>query len=298
MVDASAQADIRGLDIDRMVRGFADEELILKPYLLNNKTSSREIRYFVKTAGFLDSPDTTGITASQIITSSKSLPVVAEPSWTRASAFVKAFKVESPWISNEDIADNDVDMWATAARDLARAVANQVDIRCYDVLADKVTSVPGDGGNVPTGGAVADGWDDTATGDPVTDFLTAQNSIRSYRYKPQNSVAYMHSDDYKNLVNWIINVKGSSMPALVDRLISGGVLMNFLKTDIVVSNNATTDYVVFFVPQVSASWKSFMPIKSYVIDEPGIAKKIRVVEEGEAILHDPNSVYVLSDTQV
>lgn len=301
MADKTAQAEIRGLDIDKLVRGFADEALVFKKFLINTTTKAREIRFYKKTAGFLTGPSTTGITASQIAnTSSKSLPVVEEASWTRDSAHVRKYFVESPWISDEDLKDNDVDVWATNIRDLSRAVANQVDVRCYEVVADKVTSVPGDGSDVPTAAATADGWNDDATGDPVKDFLTAQGSIRSFRYDPSkaNSVAYMHDDDYKNLVRWIIMVKGSSLPDMSSKLATNGVLLNFLGTDIVVSNNATSDYVLFFTKNVTATWKSFMPLKSHIVEDKGIGRKIRIVEEGECILHDPNSAYVLSSTQV
>ena len=72
--------------------------------------------------------------------------------------------------------------------------------------------------------------------------------------------------------------------------------MELLGCNVVVSQNATTDYVVMWVPERAATWKSFVPIKSVVIDEPGIGKKIRVWEEGEAILTDPKAVHVITDT--
>jgi hypothetical protein len=50
------------------------------------------------------------------------------------------------------------------------------------------------------------------------------------------------------------------------------------------------------VPQRSATWKSFTGIGSAVIDDPGIGKKIRVWEEGEALLTDPKSVHLTTDT--
>jgi len=299
MADKSAQKDIRGLQIEKMVRGFAEEALIFRKYLIQGKTSSREIRWYAKTAGFLDSADTSGITASHIANSAaKALPVVVEASWTRNTSHVRIYKVESPWLSTQDLKDSDVGILSTNLRDLSRAVSNLSETRCYEVVADKVTSVPGDGTSVPTAAATADGWDDTATGDPIADFLTAQGSIRSYRYEPKGCVAYMHTDDYNNLVKYLINVKGSSIPALATQLAESGVLMQLLGTKIVVSNNATTDYVLFFTPNVTASWKSFTPLQTYILDDPGIGKKIRIVEEGECIMHDPNSAYVLSSTQV
>ena len=135
MADQSAQADVRGLFVDKLVKGFADEENVFKQFCTVTSTSAREIRWFQKTAGFLDSVDTTAITASQIAnTSSKSRPVVVEQSWTRNTSYVKKYFVESPLISIEDIKDSDVDVLATNVRDLTRAVARKVDLRIFSVI--------------------------------------------------------------------------------------------------------------------------------------------------------------------
>ena len=84
MADSSGQADIRGIDIDRLVKGFAEEENVFKKFVVNSTTTAREIRWYQKTSGFLDTPDTTGITTSHISNNaSGALPFVAEQSWTR-----------------------------------------------------------------------------------------------------------------------------------------------------------------------------------------------------------------------
>ncbi|KKK66664.1 hypothetical protein LCGC14_2961790, partial [marine sediment metagenome] len=48
MVDKSAQADIRGINIDKAVKGFADEALVLKKFLIQATTKAREIRYYTR----------------------------------------------------------------------------------------------------------------------------------------------------------------------------------------------------------------------------------------------------------
>ncbi len=114
-------------------------------------TNAREIRWYQKTSGFLDSTNTTGITASQIEnTSDKSSPVVVEQSWTRTTSYVRKYFVESPTISDEDLRDSDIDILAGNVRDLVRAVARQVDSRIYTVLST--------GTGVLTGAAIADGY--------------------------------------------------------------------------------------------------------------------------------------------
>lgn len=289
MVDTSAEADIRGIDVDKLAKGFADEENVLKRFVINSKTAAREIRWFQKTSGFLDSTDTTAITASQIAnTSFKSLPVVVEQSWTRNTSYVRKYFVESPWISEEDIKDCDIDILATSVRDLVRAVARQVDARIYTVLST--------GSGVQTAASTQDGWDDAATGNPILDILTAKQAIRAYGYNPEGAVLAINSIEHKNLLNYLISVKGSSIPSFSSKMVGEGVVMELLGCQVVVSENFTTAQALVFVPNRAATWKSFTPITSAVISDVGIGKKIRVWEEGECLLTDPKASYLITDT--
>jgi hypothetical protein len=288
MADTSGMADIRGLDIDKLAKGFADEQNIFKKFCTVTSTTAREIRWYSKTSGFLDSTDTTAITASQIAnTSFRSRPVVVEQSWTRNTSYVRKYFVESPTISEEDIKDCDVDILAANVRDLTRAVERQVDSRIYTVL----TTASG----VQTGASTA-AWDVAATADPVKDILTMKQALRAYGYNPEGGVLALNSIEHKNLLTWLINVKGSSIPAFASSKVETGVVMDLLGCQVVVSENATTDQAVLFIPQQSCTWKNFMPITAITTNDPGIGRKIRVWEEGEAICTDPKSVYVLTNT--
>lgn len=299
MADTSAMAEIRGIDIDKLAKGFADEENILKKFVVNSSTKAREIRWYQKTSGFLDSTDTTGITLSQIETSSLSRPVVVEQSWTRQTSYVKKFFVESPTFSNEDIKDSDVDVLATNVRDLVRAVSRQVDARIFTVLFQCLAATP----TQPLTGTVTvqttastDGWDQTGTANPVLDILNGKQLIRAEGYDPEGSVLGMNSIEHKYLLSHLINVKGSSIPQFASSKVESGVVMELLGCRVVVSENFTTDWVYQWVPGRAATWKQFTPITSVVMDDPGIGKKIRVWEEGELLLTDPKAVHVISDT--
>lgn len=294
MADKSGQALIRGIDINTVATGFADEALVLQGLIRGKDTTNRELRYYTKTAGYLDSTDTTAITASQIANVAElSLPVVVEQSWTRNTAYVRLYKVESPWISIEDIKDNDVDIWSTHLKDLVIAVKNQIDQRILSVVGDTL----GTGGNVNTAAATADGWDDDATGNPILDILTGEEYIRVDRYDPSDAILYMHPGDYTSLMNYLISVKGSSIPDFSSDLARGGVVKSVMGHRIIVSTNMSEDTVIMFKP-MCAVWKSFMSLTTHIIDNPGIAKKIRVVEEGECILEHPLAVHVITDVKV
>jgi len=291
MADSSAEADIRGIDIDKLAKGFADEAIVLRRYVTNSKTSAREIRWYKKTAGVLDSVDTTGITASQIAnTSFKSLPVVVEQSWTRTTSYVRKYFVESPLFSIEDLKDSDPDILATNIRDLVRGVENQIDARIY-------AAITGDG-SIGTAASTQDGWDDAATGDPIKDLMLAMETIRLSRYDPQGGILYIHPTEHSHLLEYLISVKGSSIPQFASQKVVSGEVMQILGLRVVVSLNATTDQALVFVPQRTATWKTFTGLSTAVIDDPGIGKKIRVWSEGEVLVTDPSSAYLITDTAV
>ena len=291
MADSNAMAEIRGIDIDKLAKGFADETLVLRKFISNSKTKAREIRWYKKTAGFLDSVDTTGITASQIAnTSSKSLPVVVEQSWTRQTSYVRKYFVESPLFSEEDLRDNDIDILAANVRDLVQAVSNQIDKRIYDAITED-----GDRG---TGVATADGWDDAATGDPIKDILLAKETIRLSRYNPEGGVLYIHPTEHSHLIEYLISVKGSSIPTFASEKVKSGVVMEILGLSVVVSLNASTNEALVFVRNRVATWKSFMGLSTAIIHDPGIEKKIRIWEEGEVIVTDPKASYLITSTKV
>ena len=286
MADTSGQALIRGIDIDKLAKGYADEEFIFKQFLTVTPTSAREIRWYQKTAGTLDSTDTTGITGSQLKNVAHlALPVAIEQSWTRQTSYVKKYFVESPWISFEDISDSDPDILATNVRDLTRAIANQVDAHIYTTLS---------GGLALSGMGMGTGWDDTTNGDPILDLLSGAMAIRSEGYNVSNLAVLMSPTAYKHLLRYIITTKGSSIPAFASQTAQTGVLTSVVGQRIVVSNNCTDNWVVQIVPQRVATWKTFVPITAQTKDEVGIGVKIRVWEEGEFLLTDPYAGHVIS----
>ena len=107
----------------------------------------------------------------------------------------------------------------------------------------------------------------------------------------------MNSLEHEFLIDWLINVKGSSIPWFSSEQIKKGVVMEMLNMNFIVDEIFTTDFVIQWVKE-AVKWKSFTPITAVKIVEPLIGIKIRVREEGEAILENPNGVHVISDTTV
>jgi len=210
MADQSGQADIRGIDIDKLAKGFADEANILKKFVVNSTTKAREIRWYQKTSGFLDTTDTSGITKTWINpVAERARPFAIEQSWTRNTSYVKKFFVESPTISLEDIKDSDIDILATNVRDIVRAVARKVDLRIFSILTNALDATPtqpltNGAVTVQNTAATGTGWDDSVNGNPILDILNGKQLIRAQGYDPEGSILGMNSIEHKHLLNYLM----------------------------------------------------------------------------------------------
>jgi len=290
MADASGQADIRGIDVDRLAKGFGEvEDNIIKVCEVTT-TNAREIRWFQKTAGFLDSADTTGITATHIgNTSFGSLPVVVEQSWTRQTSYVRKYFVESPWISDEDIKDSDVNILATNVRDLVRGVKRQKSVRIYAVLSADASNT----------NATSAAWNTASyTGvNIIEDIMEGKMNIYDDGYNPEGAWLLLSSLDHKSLITWLIDGKGSSIPSFASARVADGAVMEILGLKVMVDTIVTADEAMIVIPQRAITWRSFGDITSEIIRDPLIGQKIRVAEWGEAIMTDPAAANKITNTQ-
>ena len=90
MADTAGQADIRGIDINKLATGFADTEPnILWKFINHSKTVAREIRWYQKTSGFLDTATTNDTAISLIPTIAGAITAVMEQRWTRNTSYAK-----------------------------------------------------------------------------------------------------------------------------------------------------------------------------------------------------------------
>ena len=289
MADTSAQAEIRGIAIDRIARGYADEVMVMKKFVTISPTSARQVRWYQMTAGIYSTTDTTTMTTARLSTDFKARPESVEPSFTRNTSYVLKWMLESPLISNEDIDDNDPELWMKTIDILTRAVSYEVDRHIWDVITESRTAV-----NINTV-TIVDEWDDPANATPVQDIMEAKEEIANYNYDISNCVLMITPSSATDLMNWIIAQKGANVPDFASQKIVDGVVTSFLGCQVVVSNVVTSDYACVFVPMVACTYKQFKPISTAIVEEPAIGKKFRVYEEGIALLTDPKAVTLLDN---
>ena len=119
--DSVGMADIRGLNIDKAVTGFALQEYVFKQLMVVQNSSKWQERYFQETASDLTAQD------QQSVEGVPRLAVFphAEVTWTQQNSYHKKHGIESR-ISWEDAKSNDVDVIARTLLRIARAVTRSV----------------------------------------------------------------------------------------------------------------------------------------------------------------------------
>lgn len=290
MADTSGQADIRSIYIDKMVKGFADEELVFDRYVTQTSTSARKVRYFQKTSGFLSSVTTTGTTAnfgSGIDQLAR--PMVLRQTWTRNETEINTFFFESALISEQDIKDNDVNILATHLRDITRKVLKDVNDHIYNVMTENQTPV-----NIQTTASTA-AWNAGSGQKIVTDIETAKRKIRTYNYEPTH--IFLSPTDYASMIIHFIENEGANVPGFASQRVQDGVIQEILGLMVVVSNSVAADSMCIANPKQAVTLYTFSDLRSAEIREEMIGSKFRVKKECLAVLTDPLAVHLTTNTQ-
>ena len=293
MADSVEMQDIRGLEIDKVVKGFALKEYVFKSSCQVSSTSADHIRYYTETADDLTATDPSTI---KNISPLSSFPTL-EVTWTRNTSYIKKYAAEG-FISMEDAKSADIDVLARSLLRLTRAVVKQVDADIWDVMSE--SQAPSniqyfDVDNV--GGAISGyGQWDTISGSVVKDLLHAKKLLADYGYNPEGATLFVSPTDYRNIMSFLIDVKGSSIPQWSSNQMDG-TTMTLVGLNLKVSTNVTADYALVCVPQRATTWKSFTDTTAVAIEEKGIGTKIRVWELGIAYNTDPKAIVLIQDTQ-
>lgn len=278
---------IRSLDVDKMVKGFALTNYIFKNLVSVSSTSGDSVRWYQETAA-----DLTLTAPSYLETSPLSQFEQAEVSWTRNTSYPKKYAVEGT-ISREDIKSADIDVLARTILRLTRAVVKQVDTAIYNVLSENQSP-----STIGTAAATGTGWDDTTNGNPILDIMNGLQAISENDYDTAGVVVAMNPKNYKDLLNYVISVKGSSIPNYASEKVQSGVVGTLVGTKLVVSNNVVADSVWLGLPSVACTWKSFEDIHAETENIMGKGTKVAVWENGVAILTDPKAAYLITDTDI
>lgn len=290
MADTVGMQDIRGLNIEKAVTGFALQSYVFKDRLcLVQSSSSWQERYYEETAADL--------TASGTGNSVEGVPRLAtyphgEVSWTQRNSYHKKFGMETR-ISYEDEISDDVDVIARSLLRIGRAVAKAVDAEIWDVITEGRTAVNINSVTITAGYE----WDSATLSarDPIQDILNAKKAIAEQNYDPEGAFLCLSPKDYANLLgNANVRNAGQFYTASVTER---GEVGQICGLRILVSNNVTADYACVVVGKEAATWKQLAALQTRVIEDAGIGKTIRAWEIGVCQLKNPKAVCLIINTQ-
>mgnify|MGYP001582446756 CR=1 FL=1 len=190
-------SSIRGIDVNRILKGFSDEIFFFKNLVSFMKVSAEELRWYQKTAGVLSSTDTTGITAQQIrgvgrLTSSS----VATKTYTRKTSYTQQYLFESEPISIQDIEGGDINVLMDHLREIARAVVKERNDRIYNVMTEDQSAVD----ILSTASTAA--WDAASGVKIITDINTGIRKIREQNYEPTH--LFLNPYDFASAMNELV----------------------------------------------------------------------------------------------
>ncbi len=287
MADGAGQALIRGLNIDKVSKDMLEEASIFKKEVKNESTSSREIRWYQKTSGLLTA--TTPAKISAIAYGAR--PFILKRTWTRNTSFTKKYLLDSEMIDMEDETDSDVQVFLNTAEDLTDAVAFDRDKDIWNVTSESQSpSLINDVTSVAA-------WDATSGQNPYLDVAVAEQLIREGTNRNPVLKLYLSPKDHKSLKNWLVTVKGSSIPGFSSQLVENKPLLMFDGKQVVISDNVTADFAMVGNLERSTIYKEFMGLRTWIITEEGIGRKIRIGTNGIALLVRPEYNALISNTQ-
>jgi len=283
MADTVEMQEIRGLDVDKAVKGFALASYTFKNECTVSTTSADHVRWYQETSADLTA------TAPATIGNISPLSTFAtlEPSWTRQTEYIQKYGVEA-FISMEDIKSADIDVLARTLLRLTRAVQKKVDTDIYDTIVGD-SNIQGFSGSVYWSGS---------GGTVLYDILDAKRRIYDYHYNPQGATLIIEQRVERDIINWLVSHKGSNIPQLASQQIQQGTVMNLAGVNIKTSPNANVRQALMIVPQQAVTWRQHTPITARVIDEPGIGSKVRVWELGLPTVTDPKAICLISGLNV
>ena len=288
MVDGAGQALIRGLNIDKVSRDMLEEASIFKGEVKNESTSSREIRWYQKTSGFLIA--TIPARISNIPYGAR--PFVLKQTWTRNTSFTKKYLLDSEMIDMEDETDSDVQISMNTVEDLTDAVAFDRDGDIWDVISENQSA-----SNINSVTTTA-AWDASSGQDPYEDIAEAEQLIREQTKRSPVLKVYLSAKGHKDLKVWLVSIKGSSVPGRASTLVDNTPLLTFDSKEVVVSENVTADFAMVANLERAAIYKEFMGLRVWKIVEEGIGFKYRIGTNGITLLVRPKYIALIDNTEL
>ena len=285
MADQVGQADIRGENISRIVKVFAQKKFKLRPLLMSVKSDKWTETYYKEGRDILTAKGTRNI---KEIGRLSSFPTV-NAEWEKVSAEHYKYGDETT-ISYEDILTDAINVQARSLNRVAESIVNAIDTAIYAALTAEAT----------TSGTVAatNPWDDStaANQNPINDILRGIQAMTENNYDAlEGGVLLVNPHDYASLMQ---NSKVINNPSFKTAdVVSNGRVGQICGLNIVVTTSVTDDEAMIIINQRTATWQSVVGMTTALIEEKGVSTTIRSWEIGQIQITDPYAIYTITNTE-
>ena len=286
MADTIGEIDIRGENIEKAVKGFANKLYKLRPILKMETSSNWQESYFRETS----TPLTAGGNRNVNQIARGALPPELHPSWTKVTTYNRKFMGQGT-IFYEDIKTNAIATQARTMFRVAEAIVNAVDLYIYTQL-----TAAGSTSGVVT---AQDDWDSAtiANRDPIGDILIGIGAMTTNNYDVKsNGYLLVKPVDYASLLR---NSKVINNPSFKTAdVVSNGKVGQICGLTIIESTNVSADEAMIVMGNRAATWKGVVGLQSQVITDPGVNVKVRAWEMGHIQITDPQALYTITEIDV
>lgn len=278
------EQELRGENIDKVVKGFALQNFKLKQVCMLQSSSNWKESYYKETSAELTpAGETFNVKGVARMSAFPNL----EPSWTKTSSYhIKhAGEVVISW---EDASTNAIDIMTRSLLRVGRAVAYSVDNAIYDAITSDA--------DVNTA-AASDSWDSSTIGnrDPVGDILKGIQYCATDNYDIlENGYILMSPKNYTNMIG---NAKVISNPTFKSGVLENGRRGEILGLKIIVSNSVDSDEVCLIKGQEAVTYKTAEPLKTKTIIDEGIKYQVRAWEIGITMVTNPEAIHIITNTE-
>jgi len=285
MADTIGEYDIKGENIERAVKGFANKLYKLKQILLNQSSDKWTETYYRETS----TPLSAGGNRNVNDVARGALPPEVHPSWTKVQTVQKKFMAQE-LVFYEDKVTDAIDVQARTMFRVAESITNAVDLYIYTQLTAAANT-----SGVVTG---ADDWDsDTvANRDPIGDILIGISAMSANHYDVlQNGYLLVTPKSYGSLLR---NSKVINNPSFKTAdVVSNGRVGQICGLTIIQSTNVSADEAMIVMGNRAATWKSVVGLHTSTIEDQGISNKIRAWEMGHIQITDPYALYTITEIE-
>lgn len=285
MADTPGMLDLRGEDVDRVVKNYALEAFTMLQICTIVKTNSAVNTYYAETDSDITKTVTTGITKTSFggVPEGAGFPY-AEHSWTEINERASMHGLDT-FLAWQVAKLSAIDVKARTLERIGRAIAKSVDDAIYTELLTTTNTA-----------AAVQTWDNATESlqQPLKDILIGRSAlkIKNWNLNSNNLFIIAHPTNVMELLNNpVIRNAGQFYSDGVSR---NGIVGQIAGGTLIETNAATENTVMMALGQSAMTWYEAMGLSTYVKEDKGIGFTIRAWQMGVPVLVNNNAAYKIT----